>query len=345
MHHSIYEQDYTWRISWIVRKRLKIYTLKNMVDSRKNTDQKTIGIALGSGAARGWAHIGVLQELHSMGIEADIVCGTSIGALVGAAYAKGRLDALEEWVLGFDRREVIRHLDIKLLVGGGFVEGKRLIHALKQVIGDAPIEDLPRTYAAVASDLATGSEVWFKKGSLMEAIRASIALPGLFIPVKREKQWLVDGGLVNPVPVSLCRAMGATTVIAVNLNGEIVGKHVGSRTNIGRKDRQKSDERTVLDKLLKELKQKADSFLPRVSSSSVGTPGLFEVLADSLNIMQDRITRSRMAGDPPDIVLAPRIAHIALLEFGRAEEAIHEGRACVRRMTPALQHMMRLSDP
>jgi NTE family protein len=301
--------------------------------------RRTIGIALGTGAARGWAHIGVIKELVAMGIEADVICGTSIGALVGAAYANGRLEDLESWILGLDRKKVLRHVDINLLIGGGFVEGKRLIHDLRTVIGDPPIEDLPRTFGAVSCDLATGNEIWFKKGSLMDAVHASIAVPGVFVPVYLKDKWLVDGGLVNPVPVSLCRSMGANVVIAVNLNGERVGRNLHHRSKSEKKSRETGTESSLLEKLAAELKQKANALLPGNSGKDIPSPGIFEVLAASLNIMQDRITRSRMAGDPPDLVIAPRTNHVGLLHFERARNAIDEGRVCVRRLSPVLQDL------
>ena len=187
--------------------------------------QNRLGIALGSGAARGWAHIGILRALEQAGIVPDVVAGTSIGALVGAAYASGRLDRLEEWVTQIDWWEIIRYMDLRL----GGVEGERLMRAFRERVDDVPIETLSKPFGAVATDLHTGREVWFQDGSVLEAVRASIAVPGLFSPVRHRGRWLVDGGLVDPLPVSLCRALGADRVIAVNLNGDIVGKHLGGR--------------------------------------------------------------------------------------------------------------------
>ncbi len=294
-------------------------------------DRRLIGIALGSGSARGWGHIGVLRALGEAGIEPDIVCGTSVGALVGAAYVSGQLDMLEDWVKSLHVRDIVRYLDINLVVGGGFVQGKRLMDFLRNHIKTELIQDLPKTFATLATDLNSGREIWFSDGSLLDAVRASIALPGIFTPVKLDDTWLVDGGLVNPVPVSLCRAMGAEVVIAVNLNGDIIGRHI-RKAPAPRKDKKVSTEGRLLEKLSVSLKERATSLISLPSES----PGLFEVLASSINIMQDRITRSRMAGDPPDVMLSPRLGHIGLLEFDRAAEAVREGRACVKRMMPAL---------
>lgn len=299
----------------------------------KKKKRQTIGIALGSGSARGWGHIGVLRELADAGIEPDMVCGTSVGSLVGAAYVSGQLGVLEEWVNGLNLRDIVRYMDIRLVAGGGFVQGKRLMDFLHELIGTELIEDLPKVFATTATDLSSGREIWFREGSLLDAVRASIALPGIFTPVRLDKQWLVDGGLVNPVPVSLCRAVGAQVVIAVNLNGDIVGKHLRKISEEFAEDQEASPERRLLEKLSVSLKERAASLIPQTS----GEPGLFDVLASSINIMQDRITRSRMAGDPPNVILAPRLGHIGLLEFDRAAEAIEEGRACVKRMLPALK--------
>lgn len=189
----------------------------------KRTDAR-VGIALGSGSARGWAHIGVLRALTEMGIEPGIVAGSSIGAFVGAAYASHQLDTLEDWCRLLTWKEILGYLDLSLL-GGGFVQGDKLLQFAREQVGDSSIESLPCQFGAVATELHTGREIWFRKGSLLDSVRASIALPGLFAPFKLDGRWLVDGGLVDPVPISLCRAMGAEVVIAVNLNGDIVGKH------------------------------------------------------------------------------------------------------------------------
>lgn len=299
-----------------------------------------IGLALGSGSARGWAHIGVIRELNRLGITPHVVCGTSIGALVGGLYAAGHLDRLESWIRRLDWREILRYLDVTLLMGGGFMEGRRLIDFFRRDMGDQPIESLDMPFAAVATDLATGQEIWFRDGSLLDAIRASFALPGLFTPVRLDDRWLVDGGLVNPVPVSVCRALGADVVIAVNLNGDVVGKHLRRTVAQPVVSESKQAEATLIEKWSHELKQRTNSLVAQLFESSAGTPGLFDVVAGSINIMQHRITRSRMAGDPPDIVLAPRLAHIGLMEFDRADEAINEGGTSARRASHALQELV-----
>ncbi len=314
-----------------------------LVDAVKEISERPegtlrIGLALGSGAARGWAHIGVINALKEAGIEPDIVCGASVGALVGGAYASGQLAPFEAWVSGLTWRDVIRYMDVQL-TGGGFVEGERLLEFARSHAVDVQIESLPKRFAAVATELSKGQEVWLQNGSLLDAVRASCALPGLFPPVSADDKWLADGGLVNPVPVSLCRALGAEVVIAVNLNGDIVGKHFRSGRPAGGRAVTEQEASDFLGRLHATLSNGFRARAEEMVSSLMGsnnTPGVFEVLSSALNIMQDRITRSRMAGDPPDVMLAPRLAHIGLLEFHQAEVAIEAGEQAVKHMLPAI---------
>jgi NTE family protein len=302
-----------------------------------------IGIALGSGSARGWAHIGILNQLDEMGIKPDIVAGSSIGALVGAAYASENLASFENWVKGLDSKGIIQMLDITW-GKGGLIEGKKLFDHFSRNMQHDDIKSLSVQYAAVATNMSTGREVWFQEGPVSEAVRASIALPGLFTPAQKDEQWFLDGGIVNPVPVSLCKAMGADVVIAVDLNSDIIGKHL-------RQFKHPEEEQEEEDALFKSpfleqtFKQFTDtldegSFLSRLFKPGKRTPepGLYEVIASSVNIMQVRITRSRMAGDPPDILISPRLSHIGLMEFDKAEEAIKEGADAVKRAETALEY-------
>lgn len=311
----------------------------------KTSQYPKIGLALGSGSARGWAHIGVIQELAELGIEPDIVAGCSIGALVGSAYASDQLDKLDSWVKGLTWKEIINYVDLTI-IGGGFIQGGKLLELARKHIKEDAIESLPRQFGMVATELDTGREIWFQEGSILDALRASIALPGMFTPVKINGRWLVDGGLSNPVPVSLCRAMGADIVIAVNLNDDIVGKH--SRKPVSVKEHLKTKNNNnendfwerVSNQLTNSLNEHKEIILSKLFGNNHDAPGLFNVLASSINIMQDRITRSRMAGDPPDIILSPRLSDLGLMEFDQAALAIEEGRACVKRMRPALEYLL-----
>ena len=285
-----------------------------------------IGIALGAGAARGWAHIAVLRGLEAQGIRPDVVAGTSIGALVGAAYATGRLDALEEWVRGMRWQDIPGYFDIRL--NGGLIEGGRLIKVLARLLGDADFADCHIPFAAVATDLETGQEVWLREGRVLDAVRASIALPILFSPVRFENTWLVDGGLVNPVPVSLCHALGAGRVIAVDLQGDALERQ---NLELARTEPDTS--------LIGRARKAVAEWLGR--KEEAGMPSILDVMGRSINIMLLRITRSRMAGDPPHVLLAPRMANIGLMDFHRAEEAMQAGSLAIERAAPALQDLMR----
>lgn len=296
-----------------------------------------IGLALGGGSSRGWSHIGVINALAEQGIVPNIVCGTSIGALVGASYVFNNLQRLEEWVRSLTKFETARFFDINASLNG-FVDTDRFHHFLNEYVASDSllIESGEKQFAAVATELETGREVWFTKGSVLEAVWSSISLPGLFPAIKYNNKWLLDGGLVNPVPVSVCRALGADVVIAVNLNGDIVGKHYHKVAKHPKKDLGLVDR---INNLVAEYTTPIFS----EKESEEKSPNLFEAIAGSINITQDRITRSRMAGDPPDILLSPKLSHIGLLEFYRASESIEEGRMCVQRMLPEIHHIFEMT--
>lgn len=291
-----------------------------------------VGLALGSGAARGWAHIGVVRELADLGIRVDVVTGSSVGAVVGAALASGNLDSFEHWISGLRRVDIIRLLDARM-AGGGFLQGKRLMDAIRARIGDPMIRELSMSFACVATELGTGREIWLREGSLLEACRASIALPGLFAPVRRDNDTLlIDGGVVNPVPVSLARALGADVVIAVDLNDGLVGFRgaTGATPAVPEKPRDSTLAR-LNAKIRTGLGVRLDAYISSLRRVGTPEPGLFDVIVAAIDIMQDRITRSRMAGEPPDVHIRPRLSHIGLMDFDRAAECIVEGRLATRR--------------
>jgi NTE family protein len=297
--------------------------------------RRRIGLALGSGAARGWALIGIIEGLDALGITPDVVSGTSIGALVGAALVTQKLPALKNRVESFGRRHVAGMLDVRLATGG-LIEGKRIESFLDQLGIAGAIESLGSRFAAVATDLATGREIWLQTGPIAHAVRASIGMPGIFTPTKSaaDDRWMIDGGLVNPVPVSLARALGADIVIAVDLNSELVGRRFVDRED-------GVAVATVLPAVPAQLPQwlidAASPVLERVFRSAPASPSYFAVLANSLNIMQDRITRMRLAGDPPEVLLRPRLGQLSWLDFHRAKEAIAEGLACVQLAEPIIR--------
>ncbi|MBL9106831.1 MAG: patatin-like phospholipase family protein [Myxococcales bacterium] len=302
-----------------------------------------IGLALGSGAARGWAHIGVLEGLKAVGLEPDIVCGTSMGALVGGAYAAGCFPALQDWARALTWRIAVRLLDVRLS-GGGLIDGGEIVTLLEKLGITCDMEQTNKPFAAVATSLVTGREIWLRSGSLSGAVRASIGIPGIFKPVKDGDDWLIDGGLVNPVPVSLCRALGAEIIIAVNLNSDLVGRRF-EITNMPRQDGAgglMSPELVgrLLEQVPKAWRDQAAQIAPRLLPAQSVVPAYFDVLANALNIMEDQITRTRLAGEPPHVLLAPRLGHIGPFEFHRAEEAIAEGRASVEQAMPYLRRYL-----
>jgi len=287
-----------------------------------------IGLALGSGSARGWAHVGVIRALERAGIRPDLVCGTSIGALVGAAYVAGELESFEQWLLGLGVKNVLALLDVRM--SGGMIKGERLMEFFRRNFIDRPIEELPLPFGAVATDLDSGAEVWLRQGSTTAAVRASIALPALFAPALHEGRMLVDGALVNPVPVSLARAMGADLVIAVDLSSDVLGRRLREELETGEPAAGVGEWRRKVQERLGKLRHARDEDETRL-------PSILEVVATSLSIMQVRVTRSRMAGDPPDAIVAPRLAHLGLLDFHRAKEAIEAGERAVETALPGLK--------
>ena len=302
----------------------------------KNASPKPrIGLALGSGASRGWSHIGVIKALLAAGIEPDVVCGTSVGAMIGGSHVAGNMQRLEDWVLSSTRADVLRFFDVKL-TQSGFVDTKRFSWFLHSYVANEQqrIEELPKKYAAVSTNLDTGREVWFTEGGVADAVRASMAMPGLFPAVRTDQRWLVDGGLVNPVPVSVCHALGADVVIAVNLNSGIVRKR-----DDGIKETPREESNSVLGNFKQQAREYSNSIFPNRDKKNEA-PGLFHAIASSINIFQDRITRSRLAGDPADVLLSPQVAHIGMLEFHRAAEAIAEGERCVNEALAEIQRVV-----
>ena len=293
-----------------------------------------IGLALGAGAARGWAHIGVLKALRNAGLAPDVVVGTSIGAVAGGCYVADKLDHLEQFALGLTKRRVFGYLDFNF-TGSGLITGRKLCGELDDHLKAIRIEDLDRKFVAIATELETGHEVWLSKGRLVKAMHASYALPGIFGPVNVNDRWLMDGALVNPIPVSVCRALGARIVIAVNLNWDVFGK--GSVIH----DQGPVDETELPEEMspppgngtaAKRLLQR--QFFGR----SGGAPGISTVMMDALNIVQDRIARSRLAGDPPDLMIAPKLTDIGLFDFHRAAEAIPAGQAAAEKELKEIEH-------
>lgn len=292
-----------------------------------------IGLALGSGSARGWAHIGVLRALDRAGIRPDILCGCSIGALVGAVAAHGDLDKLARWVERLAWQDVVGLLDLGLR--GGLLKGDKLISFFEQHFLSTDFSQLKLPFACVATDLNTGQEVWLREGGLTAAVRASIAMPGLFTPVVREGRLLADGALVNPVPVTLARALGADVVIAIDLGSDLLGRGWrGGETVVGE---------AAFGNAFAGWSQKLLNRFGLAGTrdeSGVGLPSMLDVMHTSISIMSVRISRSRLAGEPADVLLTPRVGQIGLMDYHRGVEAIAQGEAVVERMLPAIRHAL-----
>ncbi len=329
------------------------------------TNRPKIGLALGSGAARGLAHIGVIRELKKFGLSPDVICGSSVGAFMGAAHILGKLDDVQEWLGGMSTYELVRQMDIKLLASSGLADGENMLRFVIEKFGNPNIEDLGLPYAAIATDMKTGREIWLQEGPVWNAARASMALPGMLTPIKHNGRWLLDGGLVNPVPVSVCKALGADIIIAVNLNGDLVSRdqvlirddtvseevfsaehpedaRLGKNEPADISPAVSEEQISFFEKLSASIRERTTPLVEQWMSPSEDAPGLFNVVSSSINIMQDRITRSRLAGEPADLVLTPRLSHIGMLEVTRAEEIVAEGEACVRRMNAMIEHRLGL---
>jgi NTE family protein len=304
-----------------------------------------VGLALGGGAARGLAHIGIVRTLVAHGIVPNVVVGTSIGAVVGGSYAAGQLDTLEEWARSLQPRNILGYLDIRLN-GSGLIGGDKLAAQLEAALGRTEIEDLPLKFATVATEVRTGHEIWLTHGPMVDAMRASYALPGIFAPVLVGDRWLVDGALVNPVPVSAARALGAEIVIAANLSSDVfahsttVYAHGATTAVVPEPAVEAAAPRRGLSKFFS-----PERTVKREFFGGGGRPGISTVMVDAFNIMQDRITRARLAGDPPDLLISPRVGQIGWFDFHRADELIAHGARAAERAIDSIQEAIQILAP
>jgi NTE family protein len=306
------------------------------------TVRPTIGLALGGGAARGFAHIGVIRTLEAHGIVPDVIVGTSIGAVVGGCYAAKEMDNLDNWARTLTVRGVLGYLDISLS-GSGLIGGGHLAAQLEAGLKESRVEDLPIRFAAIATEFNTGHEIWLTRGRLSEALRASYSLPGIFPPVRIGGRWLVDGALVNPVPVSAARALGARLVIAVNLNSDLFGRGT-IIANHGPDENDTAPEPAKVNGFRRMFS--GERSLRRQFFGRRGRPGLPTVMVEAFNVMQDRITRARLAGDPPDVLISPRLGGIGWFDFHRAAEAVEIGsEATIKALDAVSEAVTALSQP
>jgi NTE family protein len=301
-----------------------------------------VGLALGGGSARGWAHIGILHELDKHGIRPEVVVGTSIGAVVGGCWAAGKLADLETFARGMTRRGMIGWIDVNF-AGSGLLSGDRLRKGLEEHFQGTLIEDLPVRFAAVATELRTGHEVWLTRGNVTDAMRASYALPGIFAPVQIAGRWFIDGAFTNPIPVGVARALGAEIIIAVNLHTDVLGRsgviHEFGGTDPGvaaLPPKQHDDARRGFFANLRRPFSRAVAQEDKPSAP----PGLGAIMLDAFNITQDRMSKARLQGDPPDITIKPKIGGIGLSEFHRAAEAIAAGESAAAKVADDINELI-----
>jgi NTE family protein len=327
---------------------------EDLVGGGAKRRQQTVGIVLGAGAARGWSHIGAIQELIAMGVSPSIVVGASAGAVVGGCFAAGRLEQLEAFTRSLTKRRVFGLMDVSFS-GGGLIGGNRLRVRLEESLGGMNIEDLPIRFASVATEVGTGHEIWLRQGPLVDAMRASYALPGIFEPVRWGGRWLMDGALVNPVPVNVARAMGADIVIAVNIASDVLTRGTAIQDPLHfieemATEKASEAERTAAKSggIMSGLSRGAAGLFRRQLAGvggGAGAPGIASVMADAFNITQDRIMRSRLAGDPPDVLITARMTKIGLFEFHRADELIALGREAARKAIEEIREHIDLTPP
>jgi NTE family protein len=319
----------------------QVFTKRSATDPVSNTPlerdepkagRPKIGLALSGGAARGWAHIGVIKALVANGIVPDVIAGTSMGALIGGVWAAGKLPELEAWARAINKRRILGLMDFRF-GGAGLIAGGRLADLLVKNLGDTSIESLPVRFAAIATEIGTGHEIWLTQGSLSQAMRASYALPGIFNPVKVAGRWLMDGALVNPVPVTAARALGARVVIAVNLNADMFG-----RGTVIQNHGLEEENAPVPVEMPKENRFGSMFRIDRLvrrqffgDTKHDGPSGISSVMIDAFNITQDRISRSRLAGDPPDVLISPKLANVGLFDFANAARTIEIGEEAAER--------------
>ena len=324
-----------------------------------------IGLALGAGAARGWTHIGIIKALEKLGVKIDVVAGCSIGAYVGAAYASGKLDELEEWACSLTDWQVLALMGVGLR-RGGIASGQKVFDKLSSEFCVEHYEDMLKPFASVATDLYSGREVVFNAGPIGDTIQASCAIPALFAPVAHGDRWLVDGAVVNPVPVNLCRQLGADFVIAVNLNADFrplmieklrqdheenqrktedfftksqnVLKQWFSPDSKEEKDSQSETDESIASEVIEKIEEEVTEVPAKAKKSS--PPGIMSVMSSSLDILQARVTRSRLAGDPPDILIEPQLTDVGIMEFHRAQELCTKGEETIARVAEQIRYQL-----
>jgi NTE family protein len=293
--------------------------------------RKTVGLVLGCGSSRGWAHIGAIEALEDENIPIDLIVGCSIGSYIGAIYASGSIKSLREYVLKMDGKKIFSYFDI-VLPRSGLLDGTKKLRELFSIHTNVQkFSELKIPVMMLATDLETGQKVVLKSGNILDALRASMSMPGLFAPARVKNRWLVDGGLVDPVPVSVARAMGADIVIAVDLSSGTISKQKRKiqKFRSEKTPVEQDENKNELIKKLSEYYENAElSFKNKINDlfkKEASTPDIIETVTTSINIMQDRITRINLAVTPPDVLIQPHLGELKMLDFDQVEHTIEEG--------------------
>jgi len=281
--------------------------------------KKTISLVLGSGGARGYSHIGAIEELEKSGYKIASISGSSMGALIGGLYACGKLEEYKKWVLSLDTLDIIKLIDFSLSKKG-IIQGDKVFKIVEKMIGDVLIEDLPISYTAVATDIIKQKEVWIQKGSLLDAVRASIAIPTIFTPKEISGRYLVDGGILNPLPIAPTISDTTDVTIAISLNAKVAKKYT---LKIPKTE---SEKKSKLEHIFFEMKQKAEKLFAEESKSAFERMGLFDIMGKTIDIMQNAVLDCKMAGYSPDIIIGIPNDACGFYEFNRAYEMIELGR-------------------
>ncbi len=289
--------------------------------------KKKVGLALGSGSARGWSHIGAIEAIEEAGIPIHCIAGTSIGAFVGAVYATGDLPSLKEFALQMDWKKVVSYFDV-VFPKSGFMDGKK-VHDLFSMHTEAKtFADFKIPVSMVATNVETGKKVIINSGNIIESIRASISVPGVFTPVRRDGEWLVDGGLVDPIPVSVVKEMGADFVIAVDLNSDIVSPEKQEQPQSGEKTMPQKQRHDIIQRISAQYNHAEKAVLSQINRwfpPSPKTPNIFDIMGSSIGIMQRQVSMINLAVDPPDVLIQPRLGDLKMFDFDQAERSIKEG--------------------
>jgi len=287
------------------------------------SDKQTVSLVLGSGGARGYAHIGVIEELLDQGYEIKSISGSSMGALIGALYACGKLEAYKEWVLGLDLIDVVKLVDFSF-TGTGMIQGDKVFAVIEEMIGDVMIEDLSITFTAVATALIKQKEVWIQKGSLVDAIRASIAIPTVFTPKKIGDRYLIDGGVLNPLPIAPTVSDDTDITIAVSLSANVANHY---KIHIPKREREKEN---GMQEIFFETAQKTKELFSREKKRTFDEMGMFDIVGRTIDIMQNAVMECKMAGYAPDIIIGIPNDACGFYEFNKAYEIIELGRIIAR---------------